>query len=107
MANNNIVIDLASEAAGLPASTATPPKFPSNAKLIEKEEFQEIRLALLRLVEREGAHVNASKYVTILNILRLLLLLGRQRDDDDDEREILFVDAAVDNHQLSRLYLLN
>ncbi len=52
MADNNIVIDLASEAAGLPAPMATLPKFPSNAKLIEKEEFQEIRLALLRLVER-------------------------------------------------------
>jgi hypothetical protein len=57
MANNNIVIDLASEAAGLHASTAPLPLFPSDAKLVEKEEFQAIRLALLRLVEREGAQV--------------------------------------------------
>jgi len=44
MANNN-VIDLASEAAGLPASTAP--------KLVEKDEYKELRLALLQLVERE------------------------------------------------------
>ena len=56
MANNNNVVDLAREAAGLPASTATLPLFPSDAKLIEKITFQEIRLALLRLVEWEGAH---------------------------------------------------
>jgi len=67
--NNNIAVDLASEAAGLPASTAILPLFPSDANLVKREEFQAIRLALLRLVEREGAHVNASKYATILDIL--------------------------------------
>jgi hypothetical protein len=57
--NNNIAVNLASEAAGLPASTAILPLFPSDAKLVKREEFQAIRLALLRLVEQEGAHVNA------------------------------------------------
>ncbi len=67
--NNNIAVDLASKAAGLPASTAILPLFPSDANLVKREEFQAIRLALLRLVEREGAHVNASKYATIFDIL--------------------------------------
>ncbi len=57
MANNIIAVDLASEAAGLTASTATLRLFPSDAKLIDKEEFQETRLALLQLVERDGGHV--------------------------------------------------
>ncbi len=69
MANNNIAVDLASEVDGLPAWTATLPLFPSDAKLVEKEEFQELRLALLQLVEQKRAHVNASKYATILDIL--------------------------------------
>ena len=45
---------IASKAAGLLTPTATLPLFPSNAKLIKKEEFQEIRLAVLQLVEQEG-----------------------------------------------------
>ena len=68
MANNN-VIDLASEAAGLPASAAPLPLFPSDSKLVEKDEYKELRLALLQLVERERAHLDASKYDVVLGIL--------------------------------------
>ena len=68
MANNN-VIDLASEAASLPASTAPLPLFPSDSKLVEKDEYKKLRLSLLQLVERERAHLDASKYDVVLGIL--------------------------------------
>ena len=56
----------ASAAAGLPAPVAPLPLFPSNAKLVERAEYRELRLALLQLVEQEEAHLNASKWAAVV-----------------------------------------
>ena len=63
------IADLAGEAASLPAATVSLPFFPSSAGIIRGDEFRELRLALLQLVEQERAHVDTSKYDRVLAIL--------------------------------------
>ena len=63
---DNIIIDRASAAAGLPAPAAPLPLFPSNAKFIEKTEYRELRLALLQLVEKEDAHLDPAKWAIVI-----------------------------------------
>ena len=87
-----------SKAAGLPASCTAPlPFFPSSAGIIRGDEFWELCLALLQLVEQERAHVDTSKYDRVdgANSLRQRFV---QWEPNCQKRNIREWVAALVNH---------